>query len=221
VSPRVSLLPAEEVLFSTDYGRCWQHVPLAEALLVDNIRCVLWVGAPWLALVSLHTPTTRRPIAQACINSFTQCILLLPTCVTDNTTQCAACIRQDRARWPAPPCCPSWPPLPPVPVPAVWVLGGRPQDRGGGGHHVPGGCPGDWWAQRKGEWVAWWICKATTTTFKLAASKAHPYFMDVVCVGRWRRDLLHASGGHQGPSAHVSAHLTRVAHLLQLQTVLR
>jgi hypothetical protein len=38
--PPTAAPPAtEEVLFSTDYGRCWQHVPLAEALLVDNIRC--------------------------------------------------------------------------------------------------------------------------------------------------------------------------------------
>ncbi|KAL6759447.1 hypothetical protein V8C86DRAFT_2572580 [Haematococcus lacustris] len=36
--PGSSNKPAEEVLFSTDYGRCWQGVPLAEALLVDNIR---------------------------------------------------------------------------------------------------------------------------------------------------------------------------------------
>ena len=33
--------PAEEVLFSLDYGRCWQSVPLANAMLVDNIRCML------------------------------------------------------------------------------------------------------------------------------------------------------------------------------------
>eukprot|EP00197_Chlamydomonas_leiostraca_P003012 CAMPEP_0202867564 /NCGR_PEP_ID=MMETSP1391-20130828/9502_1 /ASSEMBLY_ACC=CAM_ASM_000867 /TAXON_ID=1034604 /ORGANISM="Chlamydomonas leiostraca, Strain SAG 11-49" /LENGTH=890 /DNA_ID=CAMNT_0049547617 /DNA_START=70 /DNA_END=2742 /DNA_ORIENTATION=- len=30
--------PAEEVKFSWDYGRCWQSVPLSEALMVDNIR---------------------------------------------------------------------------------------------------------------------------------------------------------------------------------------
>lgn len=36
--------PTEEVLFSYDSGKCWQSVPLAEALLVDNIRCALPLG---------------------------------------------------------------------------------------------------------------------------------------------------------------------------------
>ena len=29
---------AAEVLFSTDYGRCWRKVPLERAMLIENIR---------------------------------------------------------------------------------------------------------------------------------------------------------------------------------------
>ena len=30
--------PAEEFLFSLDYGQCWEKVPLSTAMYVDNIR---------------------------------------------------------------------------------------------------------------------------------------------------------------------------------------
>ena len=33
--------PAAEVMFSTDYGRCWRRVPLESAIALENIRCAL------------------------------------------------------------------------------------------------------------------------------------------------------------------------------------
>ncbi|GFR45937.1 hypothetical protein Agub_g7400, partial [Astrephomene gubernaculifera] len=38
VNPTSPSAAAQEILFSLDYGECWQSVPLSEALLVENVR---------------------------------------------------------------------------------------------------------------------------------------------------------------------------------------
>ena len=40
--------PASEVLFSTDYGRCWRRVPLEVALTIENIRWGCDSALVWL-----------------------------------------------------------------------------------------------------------------------------------------------------------------------------
>ncbi|MEW5312182.1 MAG: hypothetical protein WDW38_003829 [Sanguina aurantia] len=56
--PGRSMTPADEVLVSQDYGRCWTQVPLGTALLVDNIRIEPDGQQP---RVILHGRACRKP----------------------------------------------------------------------------------------------------------------------------------------------------------------